>query len=136
MHDDSLPGLDHQPNVDQSSPRSGKPHGVHSWGIGGPWIPCNRDEESALFRLQLTNRFAHDLRNRSRTVISTRLIEGSDTTFLKRRQQIAPSLLWSLAGRFSFVGGAYQRGPKRPPQQRVKDRRVGKECRSRWSPYH
>ena len=26
--------------------------------------------------------------------------------------------------------------PERPPPYRSEERRVGKECRSRWSPYH
>src|SRR2546422_11663482 len=26
--------------------------------------------------------------------------------------------------------------PGRPPMERSEERRVGKECRSRWSPYH
>src|SRR5450432_3670496 len=29
-----------------------------------------------------------------------------------------------------------RRPAERPPQRRSEERRVGKECRSRWSPYH
>src|ERR1051325_6105935 len=35
-------------------------------------------------------------------------------------------------------GNGAPRGPRhhRPPPPRSEERRVGKECRSRWSPYH
>src|SRR3712207_9016208 len=39
---------------------------------------------------------------------------------------------WTYStGRSSLVRSAWQR-----PQERSEERRVGKECRSRWSPYH
>ena len=43
-------------------------------------------------------------------------------------------LFWSFIqiGMFSF-GGGYA---AMPLIQRSEERRVGKECRSRWSPYH
>src|SRR2546425_8865845 len=41
------------------------------------------------------------------------------------------SFLCSLSSRFSGRGG----GVGSPPR-RSEERRVGKECRSRWSPYH
>src|SRR5258708_38647563 len=33
-------------------------------------------------------------------------------------------------------GPVGERVPKGEPEQRSEERRVGKECRSRWSPYH
>ena len=33
------------------------------------------------------------------------------------------------------VAAAFNK-PKTPPDDRSEERRVGKECRSRWSPYH
>ena len=35
------------------------------------------------------------------------------------------------------IPGSYMRREARPPERaRSEERRVGKECRSRWSPYH
>src|SRR5260370_37741159 len=34
------------------------------------------------------------------------------------------------------AGVLLQEGVRRPPAERSEERRVGKECRSRWSPYH
>ena len=36
----------------------------------------------------------------------------------------------------TLVGGRYGLGSKDTPPSRSEERRVGKECRSRWSPYH
>src|SRR2546426_7759747 len=41
-----------------------------------------------------------------------------------------------LEGRYDNASWAYKRGPKPPASARSEERRVGKECRSRWSPYH
>src|SRR6266511_6115517 len=44
-----------------------------------------------------------------------------------------------LATDGSRAGAAHAGGPVRPPRldaTRSEERRVGKECRSRWSPYH
>ena len=35
-----------------------------------------------------------------------------------------------------YVGSCSLEGPKPPCERRSEERRVGKECRSRWSPYH
>ena len=40
----------------------------------------------------------------------------------------------SAAGAFDAVGA--DRPWEQPVQDRSEERRVGKECRSRWSPYH
>ena len=37
---------------------------------------------------------------------------------------------------FRSVDGLYNQKYKYPPETRSEERRVGKECRSRWSPYH
>ena len=41
-----------------------------------------------------------------------------------------------LAGWFAQVGQAQTFPPPLPGATRSEERRVGKECRSRWSPYH
>ena len=44
---------------------------------------------------------------------------------------------WRRPGRQPGALGLSQRGPPRgSPSHRSEERRVGKECRSRWSPYH
>ena len=40
------------------------------------------------------------------------------------------------AGAPTGPGGCSRRGAKGPRTTRSEERRVGKECRSRWSPYH
>ena len=39
-------------------------------------------------------------------------------------------------GGFSGFGGSSRANPNAPRKGRSEERRVGKECRSRWSPYH
>src|SRR2546430_2917454 len=50
------------------------------------------------------------------------------------------STIRTIRGRLLLPGGerSYPSTPGRPPtkSQRSEERRVGKECRSRWSPYH
>ena len=45
-----------------------------------------------------------------------------------------PSSLLSRSSNFSLVCGSSER--PRALKNRSEERRVGKECRSRWSPYH
>src|SRR2546421_10141254 len=66
----------------------------------------------------------------------------------EQRQTIPPRRLldWARSGRRSFLGGAILafEGYRVQPETsgdfhgeiRSEERRVGKECRSRWSPYH
>ena len=62
---------------------------------------------------------------RSRTLVLTDLIEN----FEPQRLGVAMRLLTRLAGAQDPNGGT-------PRDMRSEERRVGKECRSRWSPYH
>ena len=69
-----------------------------------------------------------------------------DKTMLEMRITIeAPELVGALNNLAAAIGGAKltpQQGAVAAPQQpvtnpqRSEERRVGKECRSRWSPYH
>src|SRR6185437_2798907 len=43
---------------------------------------------------------------------------------------------WSVRGALSFEPAPDRRKSASPPFNRSEERRVGKECRSRWSPYH
>src|SRR5688572_8644297 len=55
-----------------------------------------------------------------------------------------PQILAGLAAIICFIGGPFrmlyaalfEEGAPRPMQMRSEERRVGKECRSRWSPDH
>src|SRR2546430_3113799 len=55
-------------------------------------------------------------------------------------QTCALPILFTLRAKSPFrrPQGIFQRGPAREDRrrQRSEERRVGKECRSRWSPYH
>ena len=65
---------------------------------------------------------------------------------LLKKWDIALMPMHSLMGEDSYLDGvtvhpadvfAYvNRGGKMPKSARSEERRVGKECRSRWSPYH
>ena len=46
------------------------------------------------------------------------------------------SALETLAGQEISANMLYERLCRRYTEQRSEERRVGKECRSRWSPYH
>src|SRR2546427_13068370 len=60
------------------------------------------------------------------------------------------AVTWSMAGKVNFVakvihlfvdmdtmiGGNFENGLAELKSVRSEERRVGKECRSRWSPYH
>src|SRR2546426_2885379 len=59
------------------------------------------------------------------------LRERDDLEFRRRRQTVPHDLPTRAAeARRDGTGGAAHR------EQRSEERRVGKECRSRWSPYH
>src|SRR2546429_1874131 len=42
----------------------------------------------------------------------------------------------TFSGTETFLGGHYDTTRPRQSRRRSEERRVGKECRSRWSPYH
>src|SRR3712207_8495037 len=54
---------------------------------------------------------------------------------LARQAALVPRLLPVRAQR-PPKGQSPARRPRRRPGRRSEERRVGKECRSRWSPYH
>ena len=41
-----------------------------------------------------------------------------------------------LQGKYGHLGFKYKKSDKTLTRHRSEERRVGKECRSRWSPYH
>ena len=51
-------------------------------------------------------------------------------------RELSPFLLLDHAGPQAFPPAAQPRGVGQHPAERSEERRVGKECRSRWSPYH
>src|ERR1035441_5415959 len=71
--------------------------------------------------------------------------EGVDDFF---RQSVAEVIVLFIGAHVGERKHCYRRGPfrelrpdllhgsTRPPLWRSEERRVGKECRSRWSPYH
>src|SRR5215210_6032384 len=64
--------------------------------------------------------------------------DGIRDTSVTRVQTCALPISPSTASRTSWDGAtpaALGRSPRRPPAG-SEERRVGKECRSRWSPYH
>src|SRR2546422_9879842 len=53
------------------------------------------------------------------------------------RYEFAPAgVTPSAANEFYVYVSHYKSGPGSPNESRSEERRVGKECRSRWSPYH
>ena len=46
------------------------------------------------------------------------------------------SLLMIFKANFAYAGGVAGDGKYHYLAERSEERRVGKECRSRWSPYH
>src|SRR3712207_5078637 len=58
---------------------------------------------------------------------------------IRRRGVVFPTLLAMVAGcvapSFCFISKVFL-SPARAINHRSEERRVGKECRSRWSPYH
>src|ERR1017187_5951868 len=63
-------------------------------------------------------------------------------TFHTGRKQAEEAIFWTLAMRpvgaflFGTMAEKYGRRPTLIVNVRSEERRVGKECRSRWSPYH
>ena len=58
-------------------------------------------------------------------VVAALVVEEGKFMICQRPAHKARGLLWE------FVGGKVE-----PGETRSEERRVGKECRSRWSPYH
>ena len=52
----------------------------------------------------------------------------------KRKGSHAP--YWSIPGGHLELGESFESAAIREVAERSEERRVGKECRSRWSPYH
>src|SRR2546427_13120173 len=69
----------------------------------------------------------------TRPVTSDRRVEDLEDRLLGPESQVG-----ELAERFDFTERmlAQRREKDRLPPGRSEERRVGKECRSRWSPYH
>src|SRR2546430_15197678 len=65
--------------------------------------------------------------NRPCEAVLTRMWENTFCRFVVRT---------SLGERLIAVDAACAAYERRPPGYRSEERRVGKECRSRWSPYH
>src|SRR5690606_40353404 len=62
-------------------------------------------------------------------------VTGVQTCALPISKQISGRAAWAA---FSPPGRRFASSPRRCPgcARRSEERRVGKECRSRWSPYH
>ena len=58
-----------------------------------------------------------------------------DREFWLRPKQLAP-FRWDVARLIMLLLAGRGFGKTRPGAERSEERRVGKECRSRWSPYH
>src|SRR3712207_7824917 len=64
------------------------------------------------------------------------------TLWPKSAHRGMPSARWSAgkhvpaSSEMNSTDGRSMRGVDRPKPSRSEERRVGKECRSRWSPYH
>ena len=50
---------------------------------------------------------------------------------MKELEAVIRALLHKYHAEYALLFGSYARG-----EARSEERRVGKECRSRWSPYH
>ena len=64
------------------------------------------------------------------------LDDGSDTCLLRFFNFYPAQTKLMAVGARLRVRGQLRGGPIGPVQLRSEERRVGKECRSRWSPYH
>src|SRR6266545_6845933 len=80
------------------------------------------------------------------------VIPGATITLVNEQTNLRREAVTNESGEFSFAAldpGAYtvratmtgfktfeRKGVRIATQQRSEERRVGKECRSRWSPYH
>src|SRR3712207_1603615 len=115
----------------------------HAQGIGVAGRPLAEDPrmaariaelENELVALELTalRVVAHSSDGRPHPASSVLKLRGSEL------QQAATELLVDIAGPLSLASFAGE-GSEVPDWARVarsEERRVGKECRSRWSPYH
>jgi len=69
-------------------------------------------------------------------------VPSSSSISIKRRRQIFAVLLWAFAVLSAASVATFHRPGldaefwESPNACRSEERRVGKECRSRWSPYH
>src|SRR2546426_155394 len=52
------------------------------------------------------------------------------------RDRLLPRLAYLYGNACHMASQEGALGIKSPPERRSEERRVGKECRSRWSPYH
>ena len=57
-----------------------------------------------------------------------------DANMKKRNELLAKTVIKGLESR--NMSGYYAQDKEAALKQRSEERRVGKECRSRWSPYH
>ena len=86
-----------------------------------------------------------EARRRSHAVVTAAFAEREPTP--RRRSYVKPALALvavaavAAAAALPQAGARARRGSRRhrgrrEPARRSEERRVGKECRSRWSPYH
>src|ERR1035441_3226725 len=61
---------------------------------------------------------------------------GGDGETIERPEEVRPALGRALGSRVPYCLNVKIRGARSPFTERSEERRVGKECRSRWSPYH
>ena len=59
-----------------------------------------------------------------------------DTRYQRAVQALTGQGGWPLTAFLTPEGEVFFGGTYFPPEERSEERRVGKECRSRWSPYH
>ena len=60
------------------------------------------------------------------------MVGGGQGSFIGAVHRIAAN----LDGQIELVCGCFSSRPENSLATRSEERRVGKECRSRWSPYH
>ena len=62
--------------------------------------------------------------------------KGMMSRFIHFKKRFVPALSGALMGVMLMSTTCFAAGDTSAVTQRSEERRVGKECRSRWSPYH
>jgi len=114
--------------------------GITGWGEGGQYGPPE-PVASCIEQVFCSMLIGRDPMEKGRIweeLYSATRDFGQKGTYIEAMSAIDIAL-WDIAGKAlgkpvnQLLGGAYW---DRIPSYRSEERRVGKECRSRWSPYH
>ena len=87
-------------------------------------------------RTALLKYLQHELQNEGRTVLVSGAALDSSATLLQLLMHSAVRHAGSAAGSEQSLPSCTQWNTVECLRKRSEERRVGKECRSRWSPYH